>query len=273
MEVSRSRYYQHLKQEKQQTSKNEMVLIQQVKILDKISDRSYGSRRISKGLKAIGYNIGRYAARTLMCKAGVVCKQRRQFKVVTTNSKHSFCVAENKLQRQFNVAAPNKVWVTDISYLWTEQGWLYIAAVLDLFSRRIVGWAIEDHMRTELIEIALRMALGRRKPENNFMHHSDRGVQYACNDYQNILKIHDVIVSMSRKANCWDNAVMERFWGSLKSERTNEKIYLTKETAKADVIDYIEMFYNSIRLHSTLNYISPLQFETEFRSKKVPTIT
>ena len=273
MEVSRSRYYQHLKQEKQQTSKNEMVLIQQVKILDKISDRSYGSRRISKGLKAIGYNIGRYAARTLMCKADVVCKQRRQFRVVTTNSKHSFCVAENKLQRQFNVAAPNKVWVTDISYLWTEQGWLYIAAVLDLFSRRIVGWAIEDHMRTELIEIALRMALGRRKPENNFMHHSDRGVQYACNDYQNILKIHDVIVSMSRKANCWDNAVMERFWGSLKSERTNEKKYLTKEAAKADVIDYIEMFYNSIRLHSTLNYISPLQFETEFRSKKVPTIT
>ena len=248
-------------------------MLNEIKTLDKLSNHSYGSRQMSENLKTKGYNIGRYAARTLMRKAGIVCVQRRRFKMATTNSHHSFRIAENKLNRQFKVEAPNKVWVTDISYLWTFAGWLYIAGVLDLFSRRIVGWAMEDHMRSELIEKALNMALGRRKPGTGLLHHSDRGVQYACDNYQKKLKEADIIVSMSRKGNCYDNAVMERFWGSLKSERTNGKEYLTQEEAKADVIDYIEMFYNSRRLHSTLNYVSPLQFENDFRLKKVSTFT
>ena len=272
MEVSRSRYYQYLKKINLPPSKKELVLICEVKELDKLSRHSYGSRQISRNLKAKGYSVGRYAARTLMHKAGVVCQQRRRFKV-TTDSKHSLYVAKNKLARQFSVSTPNKVWVTDISYLWTAQGWLYIAGVLDLFSRRVVGWAIESYMRSELIENALRMALGRRKPESGLMHHSDRGIQYACNDYQKLLESAGITVSMSRKGNCWDNAVMERFWGSLKSERTNRKIYATKEEAKADVIDYIEMFYNSSRLHSTLNYVSPINFENQFRSKNLSTFT
>jgi len=272
MEVSRSRYYQYFKQMNLQPSKKELELICEVKELDKLSRHSYGSRQISKNLKAKDYNVGRYAARTLMHKAGVVCQQRRRFKV-TTDSKHSLYVSKNRLARQFSVSTPNKVWVTDISYLWTTQGWLYIAGVLDLFSRRVVGWAIESYMRSELIESALRMALGRRKPENGLMHHSDRGIQYACNDYQTLLKTAGITVSMSRKGNCWDNAVMERFWGSLKSERINRKIYATKEEAKADVIDYIEMFYNSKRLHSTLNYVSPINFENQFRLKNMSTFT
>ena len=142
-----------------------------------------------------------------------------------------------------------------------QEGWLYLSAVLDLFSRRIVGWSVANHMRTELISDALLMAIGRRRPSGDLLHHSDRGSQYASADYQQLLKRQGIRVSMSRKGNCWDNAVMERFFGSLKSERTDGKNYLTREQAKADVIDYIEMFYNSQRLHSSLNYISPMQFE------------
>ena len=273
MEVSRSRYYQYLERKKKWYTKEEAILLNEVKALDELSNHSYGSRQMSKNLKAKGYSIGRYADRTLMRKADIVCVQRRRFKITTTNSNHSFRIAENKLDRQFKVDAPDKVWVTDISYLWTYEGWLYIAAILDLFSRRIVGWAMENHMRSELIKKALDMALGRRTPEIGLMHHSDRGVQYACDSYQNRLKAANIVISMSRKGNCYDNAVIERFWGSLKSERTNGKVYLTQEEAKADVIDYIEMFYNSKRLHSTLNYVSPLQFENEFRLKKVSTFT
>jgi putative transposase len=150
---------------------------------------------------------------------------------------------------------------------------LYVAAVLDLFSRRIVGWSMAEHMRETLITEALDMALGRRQPEPGLLHHSDRGVQYASVDYQARLKAAGVTVSMSRKGNCWDNAVMERFWGSLKSERTAGRIYLTRDAAKADVVDYIEMFYNSVRLHSTLDYVSPMQFEKQFLLNNVSVFT
>lgn len=238
----------------------ELKLLVEVKALDKLSRSSYGSRRIAKSLQANGYAVGRYQARTLMRKACVECKQRRRYRV-TTQSRHSLPIANNVLNRHFSVAVPNRVWVADITYLWTNEGWLYIAGVLDLFSRRVVGWAIASHMRTELIGDALQMALGRRRPAFGLMHHSDRGSQYAGDDYQTMLKKSGIIVSMSRKGNCWDNAVMERFFGSLKSERTDQINYLTREEAKLDVIDYIEMFYNSRRLHSTLGYITPVQFE------------
>lgn len=156
---------------------------------------------------------------------------------------------------------PNRVWVADITYLWTNEGWLYIAAVLDLYSRRIVGWAMANHMREELINNALQMAFYRRRPSFGLIHHSDRGSQYAGNQYQEELKKMGIVISMSRKGNCWDNAVMERFFGSLKSERTDKVRYLTRNDAIADVVDYIEMFYNSQRLHSTLGYRTPLQYE------------
>ena len=259
MHVNRSGYYRYLK-ELTQPKRDETRILLEVKALDNQSKSSYGSRRIAKGLQAKGYEVGRYKARRLMRQAGVKCKQRRRYRV-TTQSDHWFPVAANELNRQFNVEKPNLAWVTDITFLWTQEGWLYLAAVLDLYSRRVVGWSIADHMRTELISDALFMALGRRQPVGGLLHHSDRGSQYASADYQQVLKQQGIRVSMSRKGNCWDNAVMERFFGSLKSERTDGKIYLTREQAKADVIDYIEMFYNSQRLHSSLNYTSPMQFE------------
>jgi len=263
MEVARSGYYKHLQGYKSSKAKLKEKLIVEVKALAAESESSYGSRLISRNLKAKGYAVGRYAARTLMRAAGVECKQRRRYRV-TTDSRHRLPVAENILNRQFTVAKPNEAWVTDITYVWTLEGWLYVAAVLDLFSRRVVGWAIAEHMRESLVQDALQMALGRRQPEPGLLHHSDRGIQYASHGYQQTLKRVGVTPSMSRKANCWDNAVMERFWGSLKSERTDGKTYRTREEAKSDVIHYIEMFYNSRRLHSTLGYLSPMQFENQF---------
>ena len=263
LQVSRSRYYQYLKTSQQGNSASEQTLLLEIKGLDKLSRSSFGSRQMSKHLNAKGYAVGRYKVRKLMKKAGISCKQRRRYKV-TTDSNHAHAIAANHLNREFRVSAPNRVWLTDITYLWTAQGWLYIAAVMDLFSRRIVGWAIDTHMRTELVESALEMALCRRHPLSSLMHHSDRGVQYASHHYQMLLKQAGITVSMSRKGNCWDNAVIERFWGSLKSERMNHQIYQTREEAKADIIDYIEMFYNCKRLHSTLNYVTPMQFENNF---------
>jgi len=265
MQVHRSGYYDYVKCLKKPVIDADNKLLIEIKALDKLSRSSYGSRQMSKNLKAKGYAVGRCRARTLMRKANIECKQRRRYRV-TTQSKHSLPVAANVLNREFTVEAPNRVWVADITYLWTQEGWLYIAAVLDLYSRRIVGWAIERHMRKELINDALHMALGRRRPGDGLMHHSDRGSQYASADYQAALKSAGIIVSMSRSGNCWDNAVMERFFGSLKSERTDQITYSTREEAKSDIIDYIEMFYNSQRLHSTLGYVTPLQFEQSYFS-------
>jgi putative transposase len=195
-----------------------------------------------------------------MRKAGVECKQRRRYRI-TTDSRHRLPVAENVLNRDFSAQDVNQKWVADLTYLWTQEGWLYLAAVLDIFSRRIIGWALAGHMREALVEDALQMALGRRNPSKGLLHHSDRGVQYASGAYQACLQQAGIVISMSRKGNCWDNSVMERFFGSLKSERTDHVIYSTREEAKTDVIDYIEMFYNSQRLHSSLGYVTPLQFE------------
>jgi putative transposase len=261
MQVQRSGYYKYLKtQERCKNGIKTNLLIIEVKLLSKLSRNSYGSRQIAKNLQAKGYKVGRYQARTLMRKAGVVCKQRRRYRV-TTMSNHSRPIAINILNRQFSISKPNRVWVADITYLWTHEGWLYIAAVLDLFSRRVVGWAMANHMREDLIAKALQMAVSKRKPEHGLIHHSDRGSQYASHEYQQKLKRMGIVVSMSRKGNCWDNAVMERFFGSLKSERTDKMKYFTRSEAMADVVDYIEMFYNSQRLHSTLGYVTPLQYE------------
>jgi len=260
MQVSCSGYYNYLAQLDNINDDLEEKMITQVKAIHRENRKSYGSRRMSKAMQAKGYKVGRYKAGSLMRQAGVECKQRRRFRV-TTQSKHRLPVAKNLLNREFNVPDINRVWVSDITYLWTNEGWFYLAVVLDLFSRRVVGWALENHMREELVHNALTMAIGRRQPTSRLMHHSDRGCQYASTTYQALLKENGIEVSMSRKGNCWDNAVAERFFGNLKSECTNGKKYLTWEEAKADVINYIEMFYNSTRLHSTLDYMSPVQYE------------
>lgn len=259
MEVTRSGYYAYL--QKNDTSKEQDIkLVVELKALHKKSRKNYGSRRMAKALSVQGYNVGRYKARRLMHQHGISCKQRRRY-TVTTKSDHALKVADNLLDRNFHVEEPNKKWVSDITCVWTAEGWLYIAAVLDLFSRRVVGWAIADHMRTDLTEDAFSMAYQRRSPGPGLLHHSDRGAQYASQQYQQTLQVAGAVVSMSRKGNCWDNAVMERFFGTLKSEGTDGKHYETRAEAKADVIDFIEMFYNSYRLHSTLNYVSPVTYE------------
>lgn len=255
--VSRSGYYKYLRAKR---PKFNNLLLTETKALHTQSRGSYGSRRIAKALQAKGYQVGRFKARSLMRAAGLECKQRRRFRKIPRVDPN-LKAAENVLNREFAVSEPNKVWVCDITYLDTREGWLYLAAVLDLHSRRVVGWSLAEHMREELVHDALSMALGRRRPGKTVLHHSDRGSQYTSEDYRQFLKRSGFDESMSRKGNCWDNAVMERFFGSLKSERTDGQRYETRKEAKDDVIDYIEMFYNSERLHSTLGYVSPKSFE------------
>jgi transposase InsO family protein len=192
--------------------------------------------------------------------ADVAAKQKKKFKV-TTDSKHNLPVAPNLLNRQFEVKEPDKVYVSDITYIWTHEGWLYLAVVIDLFSRQVVGWSMNKRMTSKLIMDALQMAIWRRSPSLGLVFHSDRGSQYCSNNFQKMLKTHGMVSSMSRKGNCWDNAVAESFFGSLKTERIFFANYSTRENARRDVVDYIEMFYNSNRRHSYLGYVSPKEFE------------
>ena len=191
--------------------------------------------------------------------------QRKYRKVITTNSKHDFPVAPNLLNREFHADRPNLKWVVDITYIATEEGWLYLAGVLDLFSRKIVGWAMSDTIDADLVEKALRMALYQRQPGQELLHHSDRGSQYASHQIRNILAANHILVSMSGKGNCYDNAVMESFWGTLKNEWVNQQKYQTRFEARTDIFNYIEGFYNTVRLHSTLGYLSPTEYEAKYQ--------
>jgi len=253
--------YQYVKRTDQNQIPADFELIAKVKEIHKTRDKdTYGSRRMAHELRTAGYVVGRYRARSLMKRAKVVAASAKRFKK-TTDSKHRLPVAPNLLERQFVAAAPDRVWCADITYLWTLQGWLYVAIIIDLFSRKIVGWAMSSRMAASLVEEALKMAYWRRKPAAGLMHHSDRGSQYAALDYQRLLSGYGMRCSMSRKGDCWDNAVAESFFHTLKADRTSRVIYTSRQEARADVIDYIEMFYNSQRLHSTLGYVSPNEFE------------
>jgi transposase InsO family protein len=195
-----------------------------------------------------------------MKMAGVIAKQPRKFKA-TTDSKHNLPVAPNLLNRDFTASKPNEVWVSDITYVWTTEGWLYLTVIIDLFSRQIVGWSMSNRMTRKLVMDALRMAFWRRKPGTGTIFHSDRGSQYCSRAFQGLLKCYGMESSMSRKGDCWDNAVAESFFGSLKTERVFFTNYKTREEARRDIVDYIEMFYNCKRLHSYLGYVSPRRFE------------
>jgi transposase InsO family protein len=263
MKVSRSGFYEYLKRyvDNPTDNTNDMVLKARMKTIFKLSRSSYGSRRMLEQLCSEGHKIGRYKVRRLMRDLGLKAKMRRRFKV-TTESRHSFPVAANILDRNFEVEKPNSVWTADISYVWTLEGWLYLAVIMDLFSRQIVGWAIDKRIKKQLALDALAMAFWRRKPLSGLLHHSDRGSQYACHDYQKRLKQYDMIPSMSRKGNCWDNAPTERFFRSLKTERLDGLRFSTRESARMEIIDYIT-YYNALRLHSTLGYVSPMGYEKE----------
>lgn len=200
--------------------------------------QTYGYRRLSHALGKVGMKSGYYQVRHLMARLGLKARYPKRFKV-TTDSNHNEAISPNSLDRQFEAKAPNQVWTTDITYIWTLEGWLYLAVVIDLFSRQVVGWAVADHMRTSLCVSALQMAFWRRKPKPGMLHHSDRGSQYASHDYRNHLAIMKMEQSMCRKGNCWDNSPTERFFISLKYEQLNYEKFRTKASAKLSIIDYL----------------------------------
>jgi putative transposase len=268
MEASRSGYYHFLKKTRTKQVDKDFELLSQVRHIHQKSRETYGSRRMSQALKAAGYNVGRFRARSLMKKAGLKVKRPKRFKK-TTDSRHSLPVAPNRVNQQFTVEQPDRIWCGDITYLWTLEGWLYLAVIIDLYSRKVVGWALDRHLRTSLVLEALRMAYWRRKPPPGLVYHSDRGSQYAASDYQRQLETFQMIPSMSRKGDCYDNAVAESFFHSLKTEEVGDQAYRTREEGRQAVIDYIEMFYNSGRLHSSLGYVSPNDFEKKLYWAKV----
>jgi transposase InsO family protein len=267
LEVSRSGFYTYRQRQASLTiDRDELEERAQVKAIAAETGYSYGSRRMAKQLQAAGFAVGRYKARQLMRQAGVVVRRRTRRRPVTTDSRHGYHVAPNLLARQFDVDQPDHVWAGDITYVWTAEGWLYVAVLLDLYSRKVVGWAMSSQVDATLVQEALRLALGRRQPATGLLHHSDRGSQYACQAYQRLLADAGLRWSMSRKGECLDNAGAERFFGSLKRERTAHCQYATRQEARDDVIDYIEMFYNSRRLHSYLGYVSPNAYEAVLKA-------
>ena len=266
LRVSRSGYYAYTQRLNHTKPDQERGLRESVQRIHDETGGSYGTRRMAKQLQSDGAAVGRMKARRLMQEAGVQVKRKKRIPV-TTASQHAFPIAPNLLQRQFKVAAPNRVWVGDITYVWTAEGWAYLAVVLDLFSRRIVGWAMAPTMPTELVASALTMAMARRPPSKGLIFHSDRGSQYASVAYQQQLQAAGIRPSMSGVGNCYDNAVCERFFRSLKHERTEYRFYQSHEEARRDVSQYMDEFYNTKRLHSTLGYQSPLLFEVQYHAQ------
>jgi putative transposase len=260
LEASPSGFYDWLRRPESPRATEDRALVEKIQAVHGDSRRTYGSPRVHASLKAEGYRIGRKRVARLMRENNIRARTKRKFKV-TTDSRHDHPVAPNLLDRQFTVEAPDTVWLADISYIWTREGWLYLAVVLDLFSRQVVGWAMDEQMPQELTLAALDMALKRRRPLPGLMHHSDRGSQYAAGAYQKRLAEYGIVCSMSRKGNCWDNAPMESFFHTLKTELVHHRDYLTRDQARRDIFEYIEVFYNRQRRHSTLGYLSPAQFE------------
>lgn len=263
LQVSPSGYYDWQVRKPSQQQQHRDKIVQAAARSHFESHRIYGYRKVWEDLDEQQVACCPETVRRVLQELGLFSRRKRKF-VVTTDSQHTQPVAENLLDRDFTAAGPNQKWLTDITYIPTREGWLYLAAVLDVFSRRIVGWSMSDRIDTELVTSALQMATTQRSPEAGLLHHSDRGVQYASDAYRQILDELGVVCSMSRKGNCWDNAMMESFFGSLKSEWVYGKDYQTQEDAKQDLFKYIEMFYNRQRRHASLGYISPAEFERRY---------
>ena len=260
MKVSSGGYYSWLNRSLSNRSLENQQLTKSIKEVFLQNRNVYGTRRIAKILAKNDILISRKRIGRLMAAAGLYCKTKRKFKV-TTDSKHNKPISPNLLQRQFDVIQPDKCWVGDITYIPTKEGWLYLATVIDLYSRQVIGWSMANHMKTKLINNALTMAIWKRKPKRGLIWHSDRGSQYASDSHRAILKDHGVIQSMSRKGDCWDNAVAESFFHTLKTELTNHYQFNNYQEAKNVIFEYIEVFYNRIRIHSANNYLAPVKFE------------
>jgi transposase InsO family protein len=261
LEVCPAGYYAWRQRPRSTREQRRDALLVEVRAIHAEVKARYGSPRIHAELVARGHDCCVNTAAKLMREAGIAAKTARKFHCATTDSDHGLPVAANLLGRQFDPAAPNESWVADITYIPTREGWLYLAAVEDLYSRRVLGWALADHMKSRLVVDALELAVQRRLPGEGLLAHSDRGGQYASEHYQLLLARHGIPCSMSRKADCWDNAPMESFFASLKKELVHGADFATRGAARAAVVEYIEVFYNSKRRHSSLGYIAPAEYE------------
>jgi putative transposase len=258
--VSPAGYYAWRSRPESHRAVSARTLLSAIRVIHQESRATYGSPSIWDALLKQGHCVGEHRVARLMRQAGLRAKTVKKWHA-TTQSQHRFPVAANTLDRQFMVESPNRVWAGDLTYVWTTEGWLYLAVILDLYSRRVIGWAMGHRLTVDLAERALIMALANRRPRAGLLHHSDRGSQYAATSYQQLLATHGVTVSMSRKGNCWDNACIESFFGTLKRELVYHRHYATRDDATRDIFEYIEVFYNRQRRHSTLGYHSPAEYE------------
>jgi putative transposase len=261
LKVSTSGYYRWLRDPMGRRQVRRDELVERIRFVHVSSRRSYGSPRVHRMLLASGMRINRKTVARIMREQNIRSKTHRRFKVRTTDSNHAHPTAANVLDRHFKAPAPNTAWLCDITYIPTDEGFLYLAGVMDLFSRRIVGWSMADHLRVELVTSALTMAINQRDPQPGLIHHSDRGVQYCCGEYRELIESWGMVSSMSRVGDCYDNAPKESFWATLKKELFDEKKFATHVQARAAIFEYIEVFYNRQRIHSSIGYISPEQFE------------
>ena len=260
LEVSTSGFYAWLARPPSARSIANKRLVVEVKAVHAKSRGNYGSPRVHAELVAQGGHVGKNRVARLMRENGIVARRKKRFRH-TTDSQHGMPVAPNTLARAFAVDEPDKVWVTDITYIWTREGWLYLAVILDLFSRRVVGWSMNERITRQLALDALSMAIAARAPTVGLLHHSDRGSQYASGDYRAALEAAGIACSMSRKGNCWDNAVAESFFGTIKTELVHHEDWATRADARSAIFDYIEVFYNRCRRHSSIGYVSPIEYE------------
>lgn len=259
--VSASGYYAWRQRRPSARQKANEAMVKRIRAIHAESDATYGSPRVHADLVAQGIQCNKKRVERLMRIHHIQAKHRKRWRPRTTDSRHNLPVAPNVLNREFEAEAPDQKWVTDITYIPTAEGWLYLAAVMDLYSRRIVGWSMASRQTSKLVKDALKLAVAQRQPGAGLVHHSDRGSQYASADYQVLLTARGMVPSMSRKGNCYDNAPMESFFGTLKSERVHHCRYRTRADARQDIFRYIEVFYNRKRRHSALGYMSPSQFE------------
>jgi transposase InsO family protein len=263
LEVSPSGYYDWQKRQANPSPRavENQTLLREISQIHALSRQTYGSPRIVDALRKKGRRHGRNRIARLMQQAGLCGRQKGRYRVQTTDSNHDEPIAPNRLAQEPKATAPNQLWVADITYIETQEGWLYLAGILDLYSRKLVGWAMSERIDTPLVLKALGMALLHRQPPANLLLHSDRGVQYASGDYRQALQAARLVPSMSRKGNCYDNATMESFWSTLKLELIYRRDFATRAQARTEIFDYIESFYNRQRTHSALNYLSPVDFE------------
>ena len=260
LSVSESGYYDWRKRPESARARDNRKLLVQIRASHSRSRCHYGSPRVTEDLREAGERCNEKRVARLMRAHGIRAKRAKKWRA-TTQSSHKLPVAPNVLNRQFLPQAPNQVWAGDISYLWTDEGWLYLAVVLDLYSRAVIGWSMGTQLTASITIEALQMAIRRRKPDAGLLHHSDRGVQYAAKEYQHLLSQHDIVCSMSRKGNCWDNACVESFFSTLKVECVYQRRYRTRDEARRELFEWMELYYNRQRRHSTLGYRSPAQFE------------